>query len=581
VERGGSSVRSASFPLEIEDEGGPVDPAFLRTLAALRKPDAEPPKSGDPLREVVLRMDGERHDLAVGYVAETPLWRPSYRLVIADDGKANLQAWGIVQNLSGEDWQDVELVLVAGAPLAFQSTLGDPVTPQRPVVTDQGEVIQAVPESVTTLMEQSEADAEPAPEEEVAAEMADRDDMAAQAPSKTRAMRMKKESGRSAPAGAAAPAPPASPPSPKDGAGFGSAMGGMDVVPSGPRSVSALAAVAVQGGSTRYAIPGRTTVPDESATMVLLLSESVPGQAVFLFGPDPGVPDSAQHPFRVARFKNGTKGLLERGPIAVFERGSFLGQGLVQSLPPGATATVPFALERSLAVQSSRENEQQGARLSRIHASELVIERDDVMRTTYEIKNGGDARAKLLVRHPRLHGYRLHAPPAGTEDNVGQGHALVPVDVAVAGKHKLVVDERRSVQRPADWLSPLADTAIKAYLADKRSDPGVVEALRRAWAARDELVQVRDGIRKHEAEQSELEESARETRLSLKAIEKNPQAGELRGKLTERLSSLGRRMDELTKLLVELRLKENELEVRFRDSIGSIRLLSTPTPQSR
>jgi hypothetical protein len=88
VERGGSSVRSASFPLEIEDEGGPVDPAFLRTLAALRKPDAEPPKSGDPLREVVLRMDGERHDLAVGYVAETPLWRPSYRLVIADDGKA-------------------------------------------------------------------------------------------------------------------------------------------------------------------------------------------------------------------------------------------------------------------------------------------------------------------------------------------------------------------------------------------------------------------------------------------------------------------------------------------------------------
>ena len=31
-----------------------------------------------------------------------------------DGGKVELQAWGIVQNLSGEDWKDVELALVAG-----------------------------------------------------------------------------------------------------------------------------------------------------------------------------------------------------------------------------------------------------------------------------------------------------------------------------------------------------------------------------------------------------------------------------------------------------------------------------------
>ena len=40
--------------------------------------------------------------------------------------------------------------------------------------------------------------------------------------------------------------------------------------------------------------------------------------------PDPGVPDSYSHPFRVVRFTNASKGLLERGPIAVFEKGSFL-----------------------------------------------------------------------------------------------------------------------------------------------------------------------------------------------------------------------------------------------------------------
>ena len=68
----------------------------------------------------------------------------------------------------------------------------------------------------------------------------------------------------------------------------------------------------------------RVTVPDKSATMVMLLSLRVPGEAEFLFAPSGGVPESSDHPFRVARFANRTGGTLERGPIAVFEEGSFL-----------------------------------------------------------------------------------------------------------------------------------------------------------------------------------------------------------------------------------------------------------------
>ena len=37
-------------------------------------------------------------------------------LVVLDDKGATLQAWGIVQNLSGEDWRNVSLSLIAEAP---------------------------------------------------------------------------------------------------------------------------------------------------------------------------------------------------------------------------------------------------------------------------------------------------------------------------------------------------------------------------------------------------------------------------------------------------------------------------------
>ena len=93
-----------------------------------------------------MALDGKEHDLQVGYIARTPVWRPSYRLVIDKDG-ANLQTWGIVQNLSGEDWTNVSLSLVAEAPLAFDASLATPVIPPRPTVSDGGDVIAVVPRS--------------------------------------------------------------------------------------------------------------------------------------------------------------------------------------------------------------------------------------------------------------------------------------------------------------------------------------------------------------------------------------------------------------------------------------------------
>ena len=119
---------------------------------------------------------------------------------------------------------------------------------------------------------------------------------------------------------------------------------------------------ALQAGATRYDFAATVTIPDKSATMVMLLDKRVPGEAIALFAPDGGVPDSASHPFRVARFTNKTGGLLERGPLAIFSDGAFLGQGMTDPLPDGATATVPFALERTLAIDSEARDAARKAR---------------------------------------------------------------------------------------------------------------------------------------------------------------------------------------------------------------------------
>jgi hypothetical protein len=346
---------------------------------------------------------------------------------------------------------------------------------------------------------------------------------------------------------------------------------------SAPRKLSDLAAVALEGGTTRYDIPYPITVPNQSATMVLLTSQHVPGEAVLLFAPEPGVAESQSHPFRVARFTNSTPGLLERGPIAVFEQASFLGQGMLDPLPPRATATVPFALERSVALTRDRREDEQGARLYRIEAGRLWIERDSVTRTLYRIDNGGDKQTKLLVKHPRLGDSRLFKPPAGTEDNIGSGSALVPTVLRPHSKTELTVDERRAAQQQADWLGPLADDAVRAYLADARANPDISRKLREAWIIRDELRKLLDDFEKLSNERGELERSSDETRRSLKAIEKNPQAADLRLKLTKRLGEASTRLDVITRRAIELQMAIDERQVRFRDALNELRL-TAPLP---
>ena len=586
-ETGGSSVRSVAFPMKVVEE----EDALEKDKDGKPIPRKKTEDEKRHLKRVVLGLDGKAHDLEIGYVAEAPVWRPSYRLVVEKNGEAYLQAWGVVQNLSGEDWKDVKLSLVAGAPLAFEAQLGEAIIPERPIVTDRGEVIASVPKGDTSLRQEEQAKEgkadrdhdgildSPDAQDDVADLKKSEKDASGRATRGPRtgaasAARKSAEPPRATGAVPRAPspespaqapsAPPPPPPPPRTQA---------------PRSLRSLAAIAVESGSTRYDLPLPVTIPDKSATMVMLLSRRIPGEALFLFAPDDGVPDSASHPFRVVRFSNTTTGVLERGPIAVFERGSFLGQGMVDPLPAGATATVPFALERGLAVDQEQKRDESGERIAKIENSELTIERDDVRQTKYRLRNGSDLDAKMLLRHPRINGARLHQPPAETEDNVGTQTALVPARIKARATSEVVVDERLTNRRREDWFTVIADNAVKAYLADPRADRNVAAKLTAAWAIRKDIVDRSEARGKLAQEQSTLSQQSQETRANLRAIEKNKSADGLRVKLTARLAETATRIDEVSKRIVELDAKLAELRIQFKEVLRDVKVAEPLPPK--
>ena len=60
-------------------------------------------------------------DTFISYISEVPVWKATYRVVLSSKSgqKPLLQGWAIVDNTVGQDWENVQLSLVAGAPQSF------------------------------------------------------------------------------------------------------------------------------------------------------------------------------------------------------------------------------------------------------------------------------------------------------------------------------------------------------------------------------------------------------------------------------------------------------------------------------
>ena len=119
-----------------------TDPAVAARVSEAAAALSTAGASHDDALGVQLRHGGE---LALGYLAEAPVYRVSYRLADPADGVAALQAWALVHNDTDEDWAHVQVELVNGRPDSFLYPLAAPRYAARELVTPD-EPLSAVPQ---------------------------------------------------------------------------------------------------------------------------------------------------------------------------------------------------------------------------------------------------------------------------------------------------------------------------------------------------------------------------------------------------------------------------------------------------
>ena len=124
---------------------------YLDAVGSLRAAD---------LRRMTISTAGNGdRQLFVSYISEVPIWKSTYRILLPDKPgeSAILQGWAIVDNTIGEDWNNIRLSLVAGAPQSFIQEISQPLYARRPEVPLPETAMLTPQTHAGTMIEEKEA----------------------------------------------------------------------------------------------------------------------------------------------------------------------------------------------------------------------------------------------------------------------------------------------------------------------------------------------------------------------------------------------------------------------------------------
>ena len=377
-------------------------------------------------RTVTLHFTGSgRRPVSVGYITESPLWKISYRLLLAGTGRAAFQGWALVENTSDEDWSGINLSLVSGRPVSFIQDLYQPLYLPRPVV-------------------QPDTIASPTPQTHDGSMEADAPTAAAAPPVMTAQTFDQGGASNGGIAGSAQRSRPNN---------LYQSPGRLDYF--GKTGVNAQANGANAGEQFAYTITTPVTLPRQQAAMIPVVTQDIGADKVSLYNAsaDP------RFPLNAVRLKNSTALHLKGGPVTLFDSGTYAGDAIMEDVAPGESRLISYAVDLSVVGERQFLYTDQPHRTLTIRAGVLTITRRDRSKVKYVFKSKALTDKTLLVEHPFDAECKLITPAAATERTPNLYRFAVPLP---AGKTASLVVE---TETPNSYTVALLDGNLDTFIS--------------------------------------------------------------------------------------------------------------------
>jgi len=361
--------------------------------------------------------EGSRN-VAISYMVAAPIWKTAYRLVLPKDGgNARLQGWAVVENLTGGDWNDIDLVLVSGNPVALRQPL------YTAFFADRVEI----PVTTTTRIVPRTDDQEERP-------IALRPPVAPTVV--PRAL---------APAASRAPAPP--PPAQivrQRQAPEGTAPA---VPPPAPSSLGAAAnAAEAEEASTQllYRFPAKISLETGHTMMVPFIDREVAATRTWVYQPE----TSARRPLAAVRVRNDGDSGLPPGIVTAYEvvnDGSvnFVGDAELPLLPRGTFKFVTFALDSKTDIRRDDKGVVR-TQLGKAVNGTLTLTTRSRHSISYEITAPADEDRQIMIEEARAEGWKPASEMSGVEKTPTRFRYAVAAPKGQTAKATLVLERTDS-----------------------------------------------------------------------------------------------------------------------------------------
>ncbi len=414
---------------------------------------------------------GAATELAVGYVVEAPVWKTSYRVVLSPEKprEALLQGWAIVDNTTAEDWKGVTLALVSGLPVSFTQNLYQAHYVRRPHVGLPIEMA-AGPQAHEGVLSDEEKDSSASPAER-ALKSASAD------------FRMREMNKR-------APASPA-----MGGVADAAALQRQEA--SYARSVEVATSARALGELFEYRIDRAVDIARNQSAMIPFLQSGVKVERVLLFTPG----GAGEHPYDALLLENSTGKTLDGGAITVIEGSQYAGEALIETMKPGDSRPISFAVDLGTRISTAFESRQNEVFSVKVRRGTVLTRAKNVDVRTYTVRNTDSRPRKLVVEHPVRPQWKLAegAKPAETTTR----HYRFRMELPAKETAKLRVEEEHEISSSIT-LASLTPDLLATFVRNKALSPEAQKQLEQIFAVKEQIAAVQKDAAARQEELNEL-----------------------------------------------------------------------------
>jgi len=428
--------------------------------------------------ELATRGDGKR-TVRVAYIVEAPVWKASYRLTLPADAAAPrsaLQGWAVVENLSGQDWKDVELTLVSGRPVAFRQALYNAYYVTRP------EVPVEVAGRLMPGVDRGGVDA---------------DQRAKSMPMPT-SPQYRAQQERSVAAPAAAPPPPPAP-----------IAGGAE-----PIAASDAATQVV------FKFPRAVSVENGRTLSIPIIDRQVPALRLALYQAD----TAARNPLAAIRLTNDGESGLPPGVITIYERDkagyvAYVGDARLSGFPTGETRLLAYALDEKIVIERDVAQTDQLA-TGTIANGALRLSRVVRQTTTYRVRGPAKEPRQLIVVQRRLPGWTLSKPDSkGVE--LSEGNYRIPFQLPGGDQTQTFEVVQEQTQQQEVRLVESATDQIRVYAQAREFDAKTRDALSRVLQLQQAVAEAQRKVTQVDGERQQIVQEQARLRDNLARVPAN------------------------------------------------------------